>query len=189
MDSFRESMDSFCIVITNPDSKKICFVSLLTNPTSQIRESRYASPILEDWIRGFDSQTDFKKIQPVFMNPMNPYKSLVHNHTLNKPKSIQILGFGFANPYCFQKIRFVDLFCPTVFKRFVSQIRFVDLFLKDSFRGFISLKQKSQITRFVLFRNDSYVIPASLEKITLSKISLLKISLLKITFLKIEKLF
>ena len=41
-------------------------------------------------------------------------------------------------------------------------IRFVDSFLKDSFCGFVSCKQKSQITRFVLIRKDSYTNPASL---------------------------
>ena len=35
-------------------------------------------------------------------------------------------------------------------------------FLKDSFRGFVSWKQKSQITRFVSIRKDSYTNPASL---------------------------
>jgi hypothetical protein len=43
----------------------------------------------------------------------------------------------------------------------------VDLFLKDSFRGFVSCKQKSQITRFVLIRKDSYTNPASLQKTSL----------------------
>ena len=36
--------------------------------------------------------------------------------------------------------------------------------MKDSFRGFVSWKQKSQITRFVSIRKDSYTNPASLEK-------------------------
>ena len=31
VDLFRESMDSFCIVITNPDSKKVRFVPYKTN--------------------------------------------------------------------------------------------------------------------------------------------------------------
>ena len=39
----------------------------------------------------------------------------------------------------------------------------MDSFLKDSFRGFVSCKQKSQITRFVSFRTDSYTNPASLK--------------------------
>ncbi len=92
----------------------------------------------------------------------NHDESLVHRRTLNKPKSMQILGFRFANPYCFQKICFMDSFCPTVFKRFVLWIWFVDLFLKDLFCGFVLWKQKSQITRFILFQKDLYTIPASL---------------------------
>ncbi len=40
----------------------------------------------------------------------------------------------------------------------------MDSFLKDSFRGFVSCKQKSQITRFVSIRKDSYTNPASLLK-------------------------
>ena len=39
----------------------------------------------------------------------------------------------------------------------------MDSFLKDSFRGFVLYKLKSQITRFVLIRKDSYTNPASLE--------------------------
>ncbi len=57
------------------------------------------------------------------MNPTNPEESLVHRRTLNKPESLQILGFGFANPYWFQKIHFVVLFLRP--------------FLKDSFPGFV----------------------------------------------------
>jgi hypothetical protein len=37
--------------------------------------------------------------------------------------------------------------------------------LKDSFRGFVSYKPKSQITRFVSIRKDSYTNPASLANL------------------------
>jgi hypothetical protein len=52
---FIKNVDSFCIVITNPNFKKVRFISWLTNPTSKIRESGFASPILKDLIRGFVS--------------------------------------------------------------------------------------------------------------------------------------
>ncbi len=35
-------------------------------------------------------------------------ESSLHRRTLNKLESLLILGLGFANPHCFQKIRFVD---------------------------------------------------------------------------------
>ncbi len=95
----------------------------------------------------------------------NPDESLVHRRTLNKPESLWILGFGFANPYWFQKIRFVDSFCRPFFKDsfhgFVLWIRFWKIRFVDSFRGFVSWKQKFQITRFVSFRKDSCTNPAS----------------------------
>jgi hypothetical protein len=93
---------------------------------------------------------------------MNLDKSLVHRRTLNKLESIQILSFGFANQYCFQKICFVDSFCRPVFEKFVLWICFVDLFLKHSFREFVLRKEKSQITQFFSFWKDSYTNPASL---------------------------
>ncbi len=73
----RKNVDSFCFVVTDPDSKKICFVSWLTNPTSQIRKSGFASPILKDSNCGFVSWPELPKIQPVFTNPTNPDESLV----------------------------------------------------------------------------------------------------------------
>jgi hypothetical protein len=96
---------------------------------------------------------------------MNPDEFLLHRRTLNKSKSIWILGFGFANPNSFQKIRFVDLFCPTVFNRFVLWIRFVDSFCRPvlerfaswicfvaSFRGFVLLIcfVKTKIPNYVI---------------------------------------
>jgi hypothetical protein len=66
----------------------------------------------------------FSQIQRILTNPD---ESLVHRRTLNKPESLWILGFGFVNPYWFQKICFVDLFCILFWK-----IHFV-----DSFCGFV----------------------------------------------------
>ncbi len=107
----------------------------------------------------------FSRIQRILTSPD---ESLVHRRTLNKPESIRILGFRFANPYWFQKICFADLFRRPVFERFVSWIRFVDLFLKDSFCGFILWKQKISnfSIRFVL---EGFVYESRILKI-LSKI-------------------
>jgi hypothetical protein len=67
------------------------------------------------------------------------HKYLVHRRTMNNSESIQILCFGFANPYPVQKIRFVDSFCL--------------LCSKDLFCGF-DLDTCFQITCFVYsFRN------------------------------------
>jgi hypothetical protein len=121
MDSFCKSMDSFCFMIDKSD-----YIDL------QIRicesDIQFVDSICRLIFKRFDlfSQT----IQQILTIPD---KSLAHRRTFNKPKSIQILGLG----YCFQKIHFLDSFCPTVLKRLVLSIQFVDLFLKDLFRGFI----------------------------------------------------
>ncbi len=107
-------MDSFCFVVTNPDSKKIWFVPYETNPDS----FRIVDLFCRLIFKRFDL---FSQIQWILTNPD---KSLVHRRTLNKPKSSQILGFGFANPYWFQKICFVNWFRRP--------------FLKDLFRGLVS---------------------------------------------------
>ena len=121
-------MELFCIVATNPDSKKICFVLWLTNPTSQICESRFASPILKDSNRGFVSWPELPKIRPVFMNPTNPHKSSQILSTIAQNKSLRIQAGGFANPDLrirTLKICIADSFCRPVFQRFVLWIRFV----------------------------------------------------------------
>ncbi len=87
-----------------------------------------------DWFSK-DSFNLFSRIQRILTNPD---ESLVHRHTLNKPKSLRILGFGFANPYWFQKISFVDSFhrpfLKDLFCGFVSWIRFWKICFVDSFR-------------------------------------------------------
>ncbi len=114
-----------------------------------------------EWIR---FKTWASKDLAFFTNPTNPNKFLQHRRTLKKPKSGQILGFGLAKPYCFQKIRFVDSLCPTVLKRFILCIQFFLWCSKDSFRGFVSGKEKSKITRFVFFGRICirFPLPASL---------------------------
>ncbi len=114
MDSFCESMDSFCIVVTNPDSKKIRFVSWLTNPTSQICKSGFASPILKDSNGGFVSWPELTKTRPVFTNPTNPHEAWWILSTIAQNESLQI-----------QAGKFADLICRAFFKRFVSWILFV----------------------------------------------------------------
>ncbi len=136
--------------------------------TSQIRESGFVSPILKDSNRGFISWPELPKIRPVFTNPTNPHESWRILSTIAQNESLRIHAGGFANPDLrirTLKIRFVDSFRRHVFERFVSWIRFVGLFSKDSFRGFVLWKQKSQITRFVSIRKDSYMNPASLLKL------------------------
>ena len=128
MDSFRESMDLYRIVTTNPDFKKVRFVPYETNPGFV----SYRGSGIRTWKDSFcivhTNPANFQKIRPVFTNPTNPHESsqiLVHRRTLNKYESIQILCFGFANPHGIQKICIVDSFCRPGFIRFVSWIRFV----------------------------------------------------------------
>ncbi len=164
-------MDLFRIVIMNPDSKKVWFVPYKTNPDSFCIVDHKSLKFSKDSF----CRLIFKRFglfSWIYRILTNPDKSLVHRRTLNKPESIRILGFGFANPYCFQKICFVDSLRPTVFKRFVSWIQFVGLFLKDLFCGFVLWKQKYQITWFVSLWKDLYRNPASL--VSLQKLTKLK---------------
>ncbi len=161
MDSFRESMDSFCIVVTNPDSKKIRFVSCheswlhrFANPDSRVRllKIRIVDSFRDLNFQRFDL---FSRIQRILTNP---YESLVLYHETN-PYESRLADSRIRT----SKIRFVDSFRRHIFERFVSWIRFVGLFSKDLFRGFVSWKQKSQITQFVSIRKESYTNPASLK--------------------------
>ncbi len=136
VDLSRESMDSFWIVDYKSRMQKICFKSWITNPTN------------------------FQKIQPVFTNPMNPHKCLVHKRTINKLESIQILCFRSANPYCIQKISLED--CPTVFKLPVAGIWFVTWLLNDPFHG---IKKKNLNARFILICKDLSTNPVALSLI------------------------
>ena len=123
-------MDLFRIVIMNPDSKKVWFVPYKTNPDSFCIVDHKSLKFSKDSF----CRLIFKRFglfSWIYRILTNPDKSLVRRRTLNKPKSIQILGFGFANPYWIKNICFVDSFCRPVFERFVSWIRLVDLFLKD----------------------------------------------------------
>ncbi len=71
--------------------------------------------------------TNYKIQVTIVSYSFNTQESLVHRLTLNNSKSVQILCFGFANPYCFQKIHFVDSTRSTVLKRFISWIWFVKI--------------------------------------------------------------
>jgi hypothetical protein len=120
----RESYKRFVktwIRFANP-----CIV--VTNPTSQIRKSGFASPNLKDSNCGFVSWPELPKIQPVFTNPTNPHESWRILSTIAWNISLQIQAGGFANPdsrIWTLKICIANLFCRPVFQRFVLWIRFV----------------------------------------------------------------
>ncbi len=134
MDSFRESMDSYRFVGHKSRLKKIRFVLWITNPDLK----RFGS------YRDHES-SQFSKDSTCFHESNESLRilsTMARNESLKieirESKSLRILVLriresGFANPN-----------------------------LKDSFRGFVLWKQKSQITRFVSIRKDSYTNPASL---------------------------
>ncbi len=125
------------IVVTNADSKKISFVSWLTNPTSQFCESRFASPILKDLNHGFVLWPELPKIRPVFTNPHKSWRIL---STIAPNESLRIQAGGLANldlRIRTLRIRIENLIRRPFFKRFVSWIRFVGLFSKDWYLGFV----------------------------------------------------
>ncbi len=134
-------MDSFRIVVTNPDS------ALFRD--WQIWLHRFASLILKDLNRGFDLWPELPKIQPFFMNPMNPHKSsrIFTTQTYFKQARIcmnprlwicESILFskdslnGFVLSHVVQMIHFVDSIRPTVFKRFVSWICFGKIKFKNN---------------------------------------------------------
>jgi hypothetical protein len=169
MDSFCESMDSFCFVITNPDSKKVRFVPYKMNPGfvsyrgSRILTLKDAFQILSHESSQFSKICLFLRIQRIL-------STIARNESLKieirESESYESLSFGFANPDSriqTLKIRIVDLICRSVFERFVSW------------------KQKSQITRFVSFRKNLYTNPASLFKICQLHLSIAHFWFIKIT--------
>ncbi len=160
-------MDSYRIVTTNPG-----FVS---------NRGSWIQPFSKDSFRGFVSWRNFQKIRFAdsfrdaifkrFDESDESYESSrilstidlrIHTNPVLPDSRIQSIFKRFV-----LWIRFVlrcskDSFRGFVFERFVSWIRFVDSFLKDLFRGFVSWNFFFQITRFVLFRKDSYTNPATL---------------------------
>ena len=146
-------MDSYRIVTTNPDSKKVRFVPYDMNPANPgfvsyrgsriltlkdsfrfvIDESGFVSyrgsQILHVFKR-FVSQTDFQKIR-LFLRILRILTNPQYYRFTNPYESF---GFGFAN--------------PLVFKRFVSWIRFVDSITNYPYRDQDSQKFFSN-TRFV----------------------------------------
>ncbi len=121
MDSFRESMDSFHFVITNPDSKKVRFV--ITNPGFVSYRGSRIQPFSKDSFR----DAIFKRFDESYESSQILSTIDLRIHT---------------NPVL------PDSRIPTVFKRFVSWIRFVLRCWKDSFRGFVSCSNFQKI-RFV----------------------------------------
>ncbi len=91
----------------------------------------------KDLVCGFKSETDLEQIWTILTNPKNPHESLVHRRTMNKSESTQILSFGFATYYGIQKICFVDLISPMVFKLPITWIRFKTWLLKYPFCAFV----------------------------------------------------
>ncbi len=75
MGSFRESMDLYCIVTTNPDFKKVCFVPYEMNPGfvsyrgSQILTLKDSFQIVSHESSQFSKIRLFLRIQWILTNP------------------------------------------------------------------------------------------------------------------------
>ncbi len=107
MDLFRESMDLYRIVTTNPDSKKVRFVAYDTNPGfvlyrgSQILTLKDLFQIVSHESSQFSRIRLFLQIQRILTNPIAQNESL--KIEIRKSESLRILKFrtrksGFANP-------------------------------------------------------------------------------------------
>jgi hypothetical protein len=136
-------VDSFCILVTNPDSKKVRFVPYETNPDLfrivDHKSLMFSKILFVDSFRRliFQRFDLFSQIQRILTNP---YESLRILSTIARNESLRIQAGGLVNldlRIRTLKIRIADLICRALFKRFVSWICFVGLFSKDLFRGFI----------------------------------------------------
>ncbi len=163
---FCESMDSFCIVVTNPDSKKIRFVLWLTNPDSFRIVDHKSFMFSKDSFR----RLIFKRFACFYEynESLQILSTIARNESLKieirESESLRILQIRI------RESGFVTPNLKDLYRGFVLWIRFVDSFLKDSFHGngFVSCKQKSQITWFVSICKDSYTNPASLVFLNLN---------------------
>ena len=107
MDSFRESMDSYRIVTTNPDFQKIRFVSTIRILILGFVSFRFVTAVLKYPYRGFVSDNTISKyIRESFRiltNPPNPYESTESLRILPNPyesiRHSRIQMKGFANPH------------------------------------------------------------------------------------------
>ena len=117
MDSFRESMDLYRIVITNPDSKKVRFVPYDMNPGfASYRGSRILT--LKDLFRIVSHESSqFSKIRP-FLRIQRILSTIARNESLKieirESESLRILKLqiresGFANPNLKDSYRGFDL--------------------------------------------------------------------------------
>ncbi len=130
MDSFRESMDSYRIVTTNPGF--VSYRGSRIQPFSKDSFRRFVSHYGVQKIRFVDSFRD-----AIFQRFDESYESYESSRILS---TIDLRIH--TNPVL------PDSRIPTVFKRFVSRIRFVLRCSKDSFRGFVSWRNFQKI-RFV----------------------------------------
>ena len=107
MDSFRESMDSYRIVTTNPDFQKIRFVPTIRILILGFVSFRFVTAVLKYPYRGFVSDNTISKyIRESFRiltNPPNPYESTESLRILPNPyesiRHSRIQMKGFANPH------------------------------------------------------------------------------------------
>ncbi len=148
MDSFRESMDSFRIVVTNPDSKKIRFVSWLTNPDSFCIVLHVFKRFVL-WICFVDW---FSKDLTCFYES---YESLQILSTIAQNQSLKIKICESKTLRIFKvripKSGFVNTNPKDLYRGFVSWIRFWKICFVDLFRANKNLKLLD-LFRFVRIR-------------------------------------
>ena len=157
-------------MITNPDSKKVRFVSWsrildlyrnVDHESSHFQKIRFA-----DLFCGFVSRIRFADLfRDAIFKRFDESDESYESSRILSTIDLRI----HTNPVL------PDSRIPTVFKRFVSWIRFVLRCSKDSFRGFVtwrnfqnirfvdSIRKTKNLKRFDSFRKDSYTNPASLN--------------------------
>jgi hypothetical protein len=148
--------------------KDVCFLRMRESHKRFVKTwIRFANPWIRtvSWPRILDSygSVDHKswlskiRFQSLVTNPVN-FQRFACFYESNE--SLQILCTIAQNESLKIEIRESEFL--RILKYQIRESGFVGLFLKDSFCGFVLWKQKSQITRFVSIRKDSYTNPASL---------------------------
>jgi hypothetical protein len=121
MDSFCESMDSYRIVTTNPDFKKIRFVSWITNP-----DLKDLFPIISHESSQFSKIRPFLRIQWILTNPKYYGTKRILK---NRDSQIRILTNPEVSDLRIQtlKIRIMDSFCENKNLKLLDSFRFVKI--------------------------------------------------------------
>ncbi len=115
-------MDSYCIMVMNPESKKVWSVPYKTNPGFVSYHGSRIRTLKDSFQIGSHKSSQFSKIWLVFTNPMNPHESSRILTTIAQNESLKI--------WTCKSWILTNSDLRTRDSRFVLRIHFVDMFSK-----------------------------------------------------------